>query len=504
MAKKSDIGVTLGVDGASQFRKAISDATASVKTLGAQMEMVTSEFLESDDAERRLQFQNNVLSDTLQAMAQVSDVLKKRLVDLDNAGVNPLDASYQKLLRDLYNNEAAMNKTQAQISQNEAELKKLTEAQDENSESSEKSTGLMDSLGLSVEKVGQKLGLSREQTELLSEAFSGKGMSLAVAGAAAAAAVVLVAKAVEEAAKFLAGAVNDARAFADEMNTLSQQTGFSTDFLQGLEYASKQVDVSTEAITGSMRKLKKNLFSDTEDVRSAFERLSIIPDQLIQNQTPIEDVFRIVIQGLQHVDNELERDNIAMTLLGKSADELAGVIDDGGEKLYGLIDGYKDLGYILSGDQLNALQQVDDAFNELDNEMKAVKNQIAVELAPVLVELLTQLLEIARTVDWKEFGKAAAEMLQDLTPMIIDMAEAVAGLAGQLIALAQLGQATKYSSSNDGVVMRNDGTIRNANAGYMSSQPINLAVQLDSQTIARATYGANRAENNRVGNHAIR
>lgn len=33
---------------------------------------------------------------------------------------------------------------------------------------------------------------------------------------------------------------------------------------------------------------------------------------------------------------------------------------------------------------------------------------------------------------------------------------------------------------------------------------INLSVNLDSQTIARATYDANRAESNRIGNHAIR
>lgn len=504
MAKKADVGVTLGVDGAAQFRKAISDATAAVKTMGANVALVTSAFLENDDAERRLLSETNALQAKYEAMAHVSDVLKARLVELDKAGVDPLDASYQKLLKQLYDNEAEMNKTQAQISKNKTEMESLTEAQNENAESGEQSTGIMGKLGLSIESVGQKLGLSREQTNLLSEAFNGKGMSLAVAAGAAAAAVVLVAKAAKEVSEFLVGAINDARAFADEMGTLSMQTGFSTDFLQGLDYASKQVDVSTDAIVGSMRKLKKNLFSDSADVRAAFEQLNIIPEQLIQNQTPIEDVFRVVIGGLQHIDNELERDNVAMTLFGKSADDLAGVIDDGGEKLYGLIDGYKDLGYILSGDQLNALQQVDDAFNELDNEMKAVKNQIAAEMAPALLDLLTQLLEIAQSVDWKEFGKAAAEMLQELTPMIVDMAGAVAGLAGQLVALAQLAQTTKYSSSNDGVVMRNDGTIRNASAGYMASPPINLSVQLDSRTIAQTTYDANRAEANRIGNHAIR
>jgi hypothetical protein len=500
---KTDIGPKIGIEGEAQFKRQIKQINTEYKTLSTEVARVTSEFIGNEKSVEALTAVTNVLGAQEVELEKKQSLLREQLQKTADAyGV--ADERTQRLTQEYNKNEAQLNTLRAQIKSNEDEIQKLTEAENENAESSEKSTGLMDSLGLSVEKVGQKLGLSREQTNLLSEAFNGKGMSLAVAGAAAAAAVILVAKAAKEVSEFLVGAVNDARAFADEMGTLSEQTGFSTDFLQGLEYASAQVDVSTDAIVGSMRKLKKNLFSDSADVRAAFEQLNIIPEQLIQNQTPIEDVFRVVIGGLQHIDNELERDNVAMTLFGKSADDLAGVIDDGGEKLYGLIDGYKDLGYILSGDQLNALQQVDDAFNELDNEMKAVKNQIAAEMAPALLDLLTQLLEIAQSVDWKEFGKAAAEMLQELTPMIVDMAGAVAGLAGQLVALAQLAQTTKYSSSNDGVVMRNDGTIRNASAGYMASQPINVAVQLDSQTIARATYDANRAENNRIGNHAIR
>ena len=502
---KADIGPKIGIEGAAEFKRSMSQINSQLKTLGSDMARVTSAFLENENSVQQLEAANIQLADKMALLEDKADILTGRLKAMDDAGVDPLDASYQKLLRDLYDNETEMNKTAHQIHENEAAIKDLTEAQDENTKSGEKTGGMMERLGVSVEGVGRKLGLSREQTMALSDALNGGGMSLAIAGAAAAAAIVLVGKAVQEVTNFMREAVTSATGFVDEINTVALQSGFSTDFLQGLQYASEQVDVSADSIVGSMRKLKKNLFSDSEDVRSAFATLNIIPDELIAKQAPIEDIFRIVIQGLQHVDNELVRDNLAMTLFGKSADELAGVIDDGGQKLYGLIGGYKELGYILSGEQLNSLQAVDDAFNELDNEMQAVKNQIAAEMAPALIELAQQLLLIAQSVDWKEFGSAAATAIRELTPMIIDLATAIASAANALAHLIELSQQFKNSSSNTGVSFRNDGTIRNASAGFLgSSSPINLSVNLDSQTIARATYSANRAEANRIGNHAIR
>ena len=46
-------------------------------------------------------------------------------------------------------------------------------------------------------------------------------------------------------------------AYADNMLTLSVQTGLSTDSLQEFQYASELVDVSMETFTGSMVTLKQ-------------------------------------------------------------------------------------------------------------------------------------------------------------------------------------------------------------------------------------------------------
>ena len=51
----------------------------------------------------------------------------------------------------------------------------------------------------------------------------------------------------------------DAIQSADDLATLAQQTGVSTDQLQKWNYASELVDVSVDSMTGAVKKLKKNM-----------------------------------------------------------------------------------------------------------------------------------------------------------------------------------------------------------------------------------------------------
>lgn len=458
---KADIGPKIGIEGEAQFKKQLKDINTGLKTLGSEMKAVTSEFIGNENSVEALSAENDVLGRTINSLNEKLNVQKSQLQASAQAyGI--ADERTQKLQQAVNNTTAELNKAEAQVRKNTEGIGKLTEEQEKNSRSLKANgesvgvgSSLLQQFGLDVDSVGKKLGLSTEQTAQLSDALAGGGISGGVALAAGATvaitAVILLAEAVKKAAEFMKSAVLDATDFADSINTISQQSGFSTEFLQGLEYASELVDVSADAIVGSMRKLKKNLFSESADVRAAFDELNIIPEQLIQQQVPMEEIFRLVIGGLSHVGNELERDNIAMTLFGKPADELAGVIDDGGEKLYSLIDGFSELGYILSDEQLAALSALDDQFVQFDNELAAVKNQVAAEMAPALLELAQQLLEVARTVDWKEFGTAAAQVISDLTPLIVDLAQAIADAANALADLMNAVGEFKNSGVGQGI-----------------------------------------------------
>ena len=184
---------------------------------------------------------------------------------------------------------------------------------------------------------------------------------------------------------------------ADDLNTLSKQTGLSVETLQKMEYASDMVDVSVDTISGAVTKLKKNRASAPED----FAKLGVSVTDASGNMRSAEAVFMDTVKALSQINNEVERDQAAYAIFGKSADELAGIIDDGGAAFSAYGEEAQKLGLILSGDTLNAINESNDAIDKSKAQLKAAGLQlgatIATALAPV-IEKLAGLVE--KVVQW--------------------------------------------------------------------------------------------------------
>ena len=145
----------------------------------------------------------------------------------------------------------------------------------------------------------------------------------------------------------------DAVQNADDLNTLAKQTGFTTEELQQFRYAADLIDVSAEDITGSISKLRKAMTGHAD----AWQALGVATTDANGNLRDSSDVFYETLQALSQISNETERDTLAMEIFGKSADQLAGIIDDGGAALKQYGQEAKDLGLILDQDTLDALNE---------------------------------------------------------------------------------------------------------------------------------------------------
>jgi len=178
----------------------------------------------------------------------------------------------------------------------------------------------------------------------------------------------------------------EAAANVDELLTESMTTGLSTQTLQELEYAENLIDVSVNTITGSLTKLTRNMKSANDGnaaMAQSFENLGVsITNSIDDSLRPAEEVFYDVIDALGRISNETERDAIAMELFGKSAQELNPLIIQGSDTLREYAEEAKNLGYILSEDELSALGAVDDAFQRMNLTIDTVKKQIAADFAP--------------------------------------------------------------------------------------------------------------------------
>lgn len=296
-----------------------------------------------------------------------------------------------------------------EIVKTEAELKKATDAQDKFNISAEQASAKLSA-------VGDKAQMVADKTRALSAAAA--GLVVAIGGAAIKSA-----------------------AWADDLNTLSKQTGLTTEDLQKMQYASELVDVSVDDIAGSMSKMRRAMATDGK--QDVFAQLGVSVRDGTGALRDSSTVFYEVLDRLGKVGNETERDALAMEIFGRSADQLAGIIDDGGASLKALGEEAENLGLILDQDTLDAMNRVNDQIDRLKAQAQgqfAKAGAAALEaLTPAIegiVNALSKVLEFIGNLN-PEVIKVVT-IIAAIVAAISPVAAIIAKIAGLLATLAPL------------------------------------------------------------------
>ena len=201
----------------------------------------------------------------------------------------------------------------------------------------------------------------------------------------------------------IAGLAINASKTADELLTMSSITGMSTDELQKWNYMAELVDVSQETINGSLRKLTANMQKAQQGSAThaeAFRSLGVEyqkAGQLLDKQ----EVFYNVIDALGKIENETQRDAIAMEIFGKSAANLNPMIEMGREGLESLGTEFDNLGIAIDEEGLRVAGEFDDMMQRIKAILTQSAAEIGTELIPVLMPILEELPEkIKGIADW--------------------------------------------------------------------------------------------------------
>ena len=203
---------------------------------------------------------------------------------------------------------------------------------------------------------------------------------------------------------------------ADEINTLSKQTGLTTDEIQKLQYASDRLDVSFESVSGALKKFKSKIDPSNESLKA----LGIETQNADGSLRNANDVFFETVSALGNIENETERDQVAMELFGKSADELAGLIDDGGESFRELGQEAENLGLILDKDTLDSLNETNDQLDSLKANLKGTAAQIGANVGTVVAPLLEKIAGLIESVTAR---------LREMNPETMETILKVVGIA---------------------------------------------------------------------------
>lgn len=289
-----------------------------------------------------------------------------------------------------------VEKWQTSLNNAEAELNNLNNKLDENKEKIEESGKETGNLGDVVSGLTEKFGI--KLPEGMQKSMNSMG-SLNTTSVKIAGGFVALAVAIAKAEKALIAMTKESAAFADNIITLSMQTGQTTDQLQEFSYATELIDVSVDTLQGSLTKLTNNMqdtINGTGNAKASFEALGISVTDADGNMRSANDVFYETIDALGDVKNETERDAMAMDIFGRSAQDLNPLIIQGSETLKAYAQEAHNVGYVLDDEALSALGAVDDAYQRLQKSQEGAKNQLSAEFAPYLTEFYEKITKIIK------------------------------------------------------------------------------------------------------------
>ena len=407
------LGARVKIDGEKEYKEAISAMNQGNKVLASEMKKLQAEFAGN--------------TDSMEFMTKKGDLLQRQLAD-QKEKVETLKQALANSAKQSGESSKATMEWQKSLNNAEAELYNLEHAIEENNAAMENQGEEMVDLGDTVDTLADKFGVKLPKGA--KDAISGmQGFSAGTvaAMAAAAAAIVAVVKVVSDLGKLTI----EVAAQVDEYITQSAITGVPTQMLQAWDYAAPLIDVDAETIKGSMTKITRAMgdaASGSESAQAMFDALGVSITNSDGSLRSAEEVFYDVVDALGRMGEGAERDSIAMELMGKSAQELNPLINQGSKALKEYAAEAENAGYILDTEQIKKLGEVDDAYQTLQLTIEANRKQLAADFAPAAkaaMELFTDVVKKAG-----EMLKHLASIIESLISILRTAGDILKGIPG--------------------------------------------------------------------------
>ncbi len=422
------INTKVKMDGEKEYRAALAQINAGLKNLGAEMRATEQDFTDNANSVEALTAKGDVLARQMQTQQEKVDTLREVLQHAGEA-YGEADKRTIDWKTSLIDAETKLKQMQASLEENNAELDKagasgskfqqamdkvkdsVAKAKEEGTgakgvfanlkesfaDSKGEAVGLGDAIGGAADKLG--INLPEGATKALNSLNGiNAGTAAAVGGFAA-----LVA-AVVKVEKQLMSITKESAEYAKEVKTLASVTGQSVEEVQEWQYASDMLGVTYDRVKDSLKEITNKMQeaqNGSEDTAKAFETLGVKIEGTDGNLRSADAVFYDVIDSLGNMQNQAQRDALAMDLMSESAQELNPLIEVGSAGLKQYTDEAHELGYVLDNEAIKALNETDTAQQKLLKTQEAVTKQISAEYAPYMTEALGD------TADFiKKIGKA--------------------------------------------------------------------------------------------------
>lgn len=407
MASGNIKGITIVFDGdTTKLDKALREVRNSTKGIDKELSQINKALKFNPKNTELLAQKQELLKQKIQQTEKSVKDLKNMQAQMDAKGIDSSSEEYRALQREIITTESKLKHFQSELQKTAAQASKIYQ------------------VGQAFEDTGKKI--------------EGAGRAMAPLSRAAGAV-----------AAGLGAVTYKAGTMADDLNTLSKQTGISTHDLQMYAAMADLVDVPVETLAKSQSRLKKSMLGASEGGSQLkyFEQLGISVTDANGNLRDSNDVFQETIKALGQMENETERDAIAMAIFGKSANELNPLIEDAGAT-------YEKVATIMAEHGLEPVSQEElDKANEFNDAIDTIKlvflqavqivgTKIAGYLVPLMEKVVNVAADIASKIAGLDGGALAKIMgisgaLAGLSPILIVVGTAMENFGGHLKDVAE-------------------------------------------------------------------
>lgn len=168
---------------------------------------------------------------------------------------------------------------------------------------------------------------------------------------------------------------------ADELNKLSQKTGFSVESLSGLKYAAELSDVSLEGLAKGLKGLSTNMVearAGSKEMAALFGRLDVSLDSSEHALLQLADRFSAMPDGF-------EKSALAVKLFGKEGLALIPFLNQGRDGIAEITQEAQRFGLIISTVAAQQAEAFNDNLTRLSANVQGLVQQLGTAMLPTLL-----------------------------------------------------------------------------------------------------------------------
>ena len=191
-------------------------------------------------------------------------------------------------------------------------------------------------------------------------------------------------------------------ATGDELEKMSQRTGFAVETLSGLKYAADQSGTSLAGIDKAAKKMATGILDADKGTGGLYESLGTLGVSLdaLQKQTP-EQQFLTLSDAISRVENPTLKAALAQKVFGRAGTELLPMLNDGAKGVFALMRRHHELGLEMSGPAAHAAVELGDNLADLKEQVFAMAEQIGAAIAGPITDFAKYLQPIlAGVINW--------------------------------------------------------------------------------------------------------